>query len=180
MKKIVLLTLLAITAGIVLSVGQVKAASYTISGTQGTYDLNIIGSTFTFSGTDIDVQGLGTTDISVTNGFLGTTGNITGGTVTFSNPTFTGFNANGISQDIAAGSSSIGLTGADGSFLSLFSYAPTAYSPTGFTGDVSGGSYTPGTTPAPEASSVVAFGAMLAAGGLLLFAAKRRSSAPIS
>jgi|GEM_PF-3814591 len=179
MKKIVLLTLAALGAMLVLSAGQAKASIYTVTAGTGTYDLTTSGSTFTFTATGFEIQGIGVTNVTVTGGTLDPNGKITGGTVDFSNPAFTDFDATGISQSIGVSGSSIGLDAPNGGFLTLESYAVTSETPTSFAGTVTGGSYSPGTT-APEASSVVAFGAMLAAGGLLLFGVKRRSSAMLS
>jgi hypothetical protein len=186
MKKIVSLAIVAVFATFMV-IGQANAASttYTVTAGTGTYDLltSNNGLDFTFQGTGIDIQNVGTTSVSITNGTLDGAGDITGGDVTFGNTSIPGFTLDQDSEVIhhntvkGIWSSEIVLGSANGDTLILDGANPVNPTATSFNGTISGGSYT---SPAPEAGSAVAFGAMLAAGGLLLFAAKRRSSSTIA
>jgi hypothetical protein len=94
--------------------------------------------------------------------------------------------------DIVGNNISLAGTGAGSSdtlvydaVLNQNSSNPSLFTASGLTGNYTVNAapvtpYVPAPTTAPEASSAVAFGAMLAAGGLLLFAAKRRSSSTIA
>ncbi len=180
MKKIGLFTVATAFVALLIGTGSnaANAAAYTVAHTDtaAAGSLTVTGSTFTFTDPADVISGLGAGDLTITGDYSGTVATDITATLVESPSTTLDLISDGSGSffyipafDFAAANS---ITGSNGATLS---YSTTSLVAGSFTS--AGGSYT---TPAPEASSVIALGAMLAAGGLLLFAAKRRSTATIA
>jgi len=182
MKKLGLFTIAAAMIGVSgLSLGSAaNATSLTFAPAPGGFD-----STGTFSYTDpVTFTGYGSGPLTVSGDY--TTEFDAGGTVLTSlsdvSASFTGSDP----FSFTGGSGSLYLGGGD--FLLGASSGSQKFTLTSFIGsEVSSSAYTIGTTtglysstPAPEASSLIGFGAVLLAGGMMTIVAKRKANSNVA